>query len=301
MTTDELLKAVAQAAREDEIEDDPRWSALVEGKLSEQDRAALEALASSSPRHDEALRLLKPLDEGARARFADAILAQMQGDEAASKESPSPAPPPREGAQVLPFPKRRPWAPALAALAVAAAVALFFGLRESPSQKTATFRAGSPTIANGPSDEAPVPAYEIALLGGEQNTRADPAPADLFGSPAPPSRVPSAVLLGPGSSLEILLRPATPEQKPIAVRGFLLRDERARLWEIKPDVSPDGAVRIAGERETLFPNMPAGSYEIVIAVGRPGALPNANAVTAGKLDARVRMFRRSIELVDRRP
>jgi hypothetical protein len=300
MTTDELLKAVAQAAREDEIEADPRWSALVEGKLSEQDRAALEALASSSPRHDEALRLLTPLDEGARARFADAILAQMQGDEAAAKEGPAPAPPPREGAQVLPFPKRRPWVPAVAALGVAAGVALFIGLRGSPREPRSIVE----TSYHGPNDmmvgvaseneplnNSPVPAYEIALLGGEQTTRADPAPADPR----------SAVLLGPGSSLEILLRPATPEQKPIAVRGFLIRDERARLWEIKPDVSPDGAVRIAGERERLFANMPAGSYEIVIAVGRPGALPNANAVTAGKLDARVRMFRRSIELVDRRP
>ncbi|HVK70865.1 MAG TPA: hypothetical protein VM694_40700 [Polyangium sp.] len=283
MTTDELLKAVAQAARDDELEDDPRWSALVEGKLPERDRAALEELARSTPRDEEAWHMLQPLDEQARARFTDGILAQMQGEKAAAEESPSPAPPPREGAQVLPLPKKRAWRPALAvALAAAAAVALFVGLRGSPS-----------TDGNGPiallSSQDPVPAYEFTLLGGERSTRTEPTEPSL------------TVRLGSGSSLEILLRPATSDRKPIAAGGFLIQDGRARVWEVQPEISLDGAIRITGDRQTLFPNVPAGSYEIVIAVGRPGALPDADAVArgaAGERDARVRLFRQSIVLVD---
>ncbi|MDI3289266.1 hypothetical protein [Polyangium sp. 15x6] len=272
MTTDELLKAVAQAAREDEIDDDPRWSALAEGSLPEQDRAALEEIARRSPRHEEAWHMLRPLDEKARARFTDGILAQMAKEKAAAEESPAPAPPPREGAQVIPLPKKRTWVPAVAALAAAAAVALLVGLP-----------------ARGPSNGDPLPAYEVSLLGGEHSTRAEPAPTD----PRPPLR------LGPGSSLEIVLRPATPDRKPIAAGGFLIQDGRARVWPIQPEISPDGAIRVAGERETLFPNLSAGSYEIVIAVGRVGALPEADAVVRGaEADARVRLFRQAIVLVD---
>ncbi|MDI1476478.1 hypothetical protein [Polyangium sp. y55x31] len=241
MTTDELLKAVAQAAREAEDE------------------------------IDEEIRQ-RPLDEAARARFTDAILAQMEAEKPAEK-IPAPAPPPREGAQVVPLPKRRTWVPAIAALAAAAAVALLVGLP-----------------GRGPSNGDPLPAYELSLLGGEHSTRAEPAPTD----PRPPLR------LGPGSSLEIVLRPASPDRKPIAAGGFLIQDGRARVWPIHPDISPDGAVRVAGERETLFPDLPAGSYEIVIAVGRPGALPDAGAVVrsaAAEPDARVRLFRQSIVLV----
>ncbi|MDC0747937.1 hypothetical protein [Polyangium mundeleinium] len=284
MTTDELLKAVAQAARDDEVEDDPRWSALVEGKLPEQDRAALEELAKNSPRHEEAWHMLRPLDEQARARFTDGILAQMQGEKAGAEESRSPAPP-REGAQVIPLPKRRTWRPVIAvALAAAAAVALFVGLRGLPS-----------TDDNGPiallSSQDPVPAYELTLLGGERSTRTEPIPAE----PRP------TVRLGSGSSLEIVLRPATSDRKPITTGGFLIQDGRARVWEVQPEISPDGAIQITGDRQALFPNVPAGSYELVIAVGRPGALPDADAVVrgaAGERDARVRQFRQSIVLVD---
>jgi hypothetical protein len=163
--------------------------------------------------------------------------------------------------------------PAIAALAAAAAVALLVGLP-----------------ARAPSNGDPLPAYEVSLLGGERSTRAEPAPTD----PRPPLR------LGPGSSLEIVLRPATPDRKPIAAGGFLIQDGRARVWPIQPEISPDGAIRVAGERETLFPNLAAGSYEIVIAVGRVGALPEADAVVRGaaaEADPRVRLFRQTIVLV----
>ncbi|UQA58663.1 hypothetical protein [Polyangium aurulentum] len=177
---------------------------------------------------------------------------------------------------------KRKWSPALsAALAAAAAAALLIGLR------------GSNTELGLESTDA-VPGYELALVGGDRPTRAEPAP----------SEAPSTVVLGPGSSLEIVLRPATPDPKPIGVRGFLIQNEQARPWEVKAEVSPDGAVRIAGERETLFANVPAGPWEMAVAIGRPEALPDAEAAvrgTPGDKDARVRTFRRKIVLTDEGP
>jgi ferric-dicitrate binding protein FerR (iron transport regulator) len=78
MSTDKLLVAVAEAARKDDIEEDPRWGALVEGRISEADRKALEALAARDARHEETLRMLAPLSEEARDRMTDRILSEVQ-------------------------------------------------------------------------------------------------------------------------------------------------------------------------------------------------------------------------------
>jgi hypothetical protein len=269
MSSDKLLDAVARAAEKDEIEDDPRWRALVEGRLSEADRKALEELAEEDARHEEALVLLEPLGDEAKARITDRILGELGA-------APRAEDPPAPRAEVIALPARRRWAPVVAALALAAGVALFVMLRESPTE-----------VALGD----PIPRYEIALVGGELATRADPG--------APAEAIP--VVLGPGSSLEIVLRPATPYREPIAARGFLIQNGRAQAWEIKPDISPDGAVRIAGERETLFANVAPGPWEIAIAVGPSGALPDAEAVgrgVSGEQAARIQMLRRAIVLVE---
>jgi hypothetical protein len=269
MSSDKLLDAVARAAEKDEIEEDPRWRALVEGRLSEADRKALDELAAMDARHDEARQLLTPLGDEARERFTDRILGEIA-------RAPEPVAPPPAGAEVIALEPKRKWVPVVAALALAAGLALFVTLRRDSSTE----------LALGD----PVPSYEMALVGGERSDRAAPAQAD----PQAP------IVLGPGSSLEILLRPATPYRKPIAVRGFLVQNGRAQSWEIKPDISADGAVRIAGERETLFANVAPGPWEVVIAVGPPGAVPGIEAVARGaseKQDARTQMVRKSIILV----
>lgn len=273
MSKDELLTALARAAEKDEIEEDPRWAALVEGRSSEADRRALEELAALDARNEEALALLTPLGEEAKARMAERILGEM------ARAPQAPAPPAAE-AEVIALKPKRKWVPVAAALALAAAVALFVTLRrESP-----------PEIALAD----PIPSYEVALVGGERDDRAVPAPAD---AQAP-------IVLGPGSSLEIVLRPATPYRKPIAVRGFLIQNGRAQLWNIAPAISADGAVRIAGAREALFANVASGSYEIAIAIGPPDALPDAEAVArggAGDKGARLQRLARTIVLVEPPP
>jgi hypothetical protein len=237
MTTDEHMKAVARAAQEEQ---------------------------------DEAVRMLAPLDAKARARISDRILAQMQQEKAAEASG--------EGAKVIPLStKRQRWAPVLAALAVAAALALLIGRRSAPIE-----------VALGPSS-APLPGYSMELAEGERRVRGDePLAKEAF------------ITLGSGSSFEVLLRPSAPDGKPIAVRSFLIQDGHARLWQVEPDISSDGAVRIQGKRDTLFTNVPAGPWEIVIAVARPGDLPDADAVAhdAVRMGERVRLFRARVLLVD---
>jgi len=148
------------------------------------------------------------------------------------------APPP---ARVVPISSSRRWrglAPALAAMAAAAAVLVVVLPRQGP----------------------PLPAYTLAL-SSEQGVRS--------GAPGP--EVPR---LGPGSQLDLLLRPEQAVEGPVEVRAFLLRPGEARAWNPPLERSPEGAVRIRGPVETLL-SIPPGEWTLAVAVGRPGALPES--------------------------
>ncbi len=83
------------------------------------------------------------------------------------------------------------------------------------------------------------------------------------------------VNLLPRARFEIELRPATPVEGAIAARGFLLRGEEVRPWDPPFSVTQDGTVRIAGLVNTLFAGVPAGAWEVALAIGRPEVLPTA--------------------------
>ncbi len=230
MNDDELLEALAAAARAERARD-PRYDALADDALSEEDRAALAALGD-----DEAMTVFTPLGDAAKARFADAALGAL-GAQA----------PPASGAKVLPF--RRTWVGRALTFAVplAAAAALAFILLRP--------------AAEGPG----LPEYRLDATAGERTLRsADPAPADV-------------PRYGPGSRIELVLRPSTAAQGPVAVRAFLNRGGELQPWAVTPEVSPEGAVRIAGPVEKLLPEV-TGEVEILLAVGRPEALPDARDV-----------------------
>jgi hypothetical protein len=109
---------------------------------------------------------------------------------------------------------------------------------------------------------AMVPEYSLDVAGGDQGTRS-----------AAPARNPSAPIeLHAGSSLEIVLRPATAVQHPVVVRAFLVQGASARPWDVPMERSPDGAVRIAGEAGTLL-RVPPGSWDLVFTVSPEGAAP----------------------------
>ncbi|WP_437849792.1 hypothetical protein [Sorangium sp. So ce363] len=315
MNDDDLLKALARAAREHDRASDPRWSARVLGTLEAGERDALEAEAQRSPEDREAWEASRPLDGEARARIADRILAGLQASagergaetggaaaeateaaeaagaaaaagaeaagaaaeaaEAAGAEAAGPPPPGQRaaaarGGQVLPLPRkpgRAPWRIAATALAAAAAAVLVVRLSLEGDRHHPRGLLDDP----GAVAMLPVPAYAMTLAGGEVRERSASSGAD------------ATARLGPGSRLEITLRPATRVDGPVAVRAFLIQGETARPWDVHADLSEQGAARIEGDTETLFPGVPEGEWEIAIAIGRPAALPDS---AAGLADAR---------------
>ncbi|CAN94848.1 hypothetical protein sce4685 [Sorangium cellulosum So ce56] len=159
--------------------------------------------------------------------------------------------------------RRLPWRKAVpvAALAAAAALALLV-LPRSPE---------------------PLPAY--ALLTSAE--RGDPAAGP-------------AVHLRSGGSLTMTLRPEAAVSGPVILRAALVREQRAALWDLPAgaaQIAPTGAVKIAGTREALFPDGAIGVYEIVLAVGRPEALPeDADAIARAEPRDGVRVLRQQVIL-----
>ncbi|WP_437941042.1 hypothetical protein [Sorangium sp. So ce341] len=311
---EELLKALASAARAEDRASDPRWSARVHGALAQGEVDALEALAQRSAEDREAWEASRPLDGEARARIADMILAGLQangaergapaasaGGAAASAGAPAASAPraeptgapraeptgaplaettaaPRSAAssqaapagRVIPLaaaPGRRRWLAAAAVLAAAAAWVLVARLGPGLHEGGATGDPGALALLEAP---APVPDYAVSIAGGEAGQRS--ANGDAV--------APGTARLGPGSRLEIALRPATRVEGPVAVRAFLLAGDKALPWDVRPEVSAQGAARIAGDTEALFRGVPEGEWEIAIAIGRPEALPDRPAELA---------------------
>lgn len=81
--------------------------------------------------------------------------------------------------------------------------------------------------------------------------------------------------LRPGDQFEVNMRPTAPVTGAVGARAFLLRGNEVHPWEPPFEVARDGSVRIAGSVNALFANVPAGEWEIAVAVGRPETLPTA--------------------------
>ncbi|WP_437580116.1 hypothetical protein [Sorangium sp. So ce887] len=310
---DELLKAVASAARAEDRASDPRWSARVDGTLAQGEIDALEALAERSVEDRAAWEASRPLDSEARARIADRLLAGLQANggerggtaasageagesagvpastgapRAAATGAPAAGAPhagmmgePRSAAsteaapagRVVPLaatPGRARWLAAAALLAAAAAWLLV----ARPSTEDPGRHPGGATGEPGALALASVPAYTLSVAGGEVGQRSASGDAGA----------PETVRLGPGSRLEIALRPATRVEGPVAVRAFLIAGDRALPWDVRAEVSAQGAARIAGDTETLFHGVPEGEWEIAIAIGRLEALPDRPVELAGE-------------------
>jgi hypothetical protein len=83
------------------------------------------------------------------------------------------------------------------------------------------------------------------------------------------------VVLAPGGLFSLDIHPDAPTKGAIGARGFLLRDNLVRPWDPPFSVQTDGSIRIAGTVDTLFRDVPAGAWEVAVAVGRPEVLPTA--------------------------
>jgi hypothetical protein len=85
------------------------------------------------------------------------------------------------------------------------------------------------------------------------------------------------VTLHPGSSFELVARPASPPAGIVGAKGFLLRSGDNRLWDAPYTAQPDGTIRIGGPVDSVFRGVPAGAWDVAVAVGRPEMLPSMPA------------------------
>ena len=111
----------------------------------------------------------------------------------------------------------------------------------------------------------PVPAYEVALTGGDRDVRSGGTPASTIRLEAPDSR------------LEVRLRPATAVQG--AVEWRCTAGDPPRPWAPAGRVTPDGTIVIEGTRHELFADRPEGPLPVRCSVGRPGAQSPSRQLT----------------------
>jgi hypothetical protein len=111
----------------------------------------------------------------------------------------------------------------------------------------------------------PIPDYAIHIEGGEK------VAGDLVGLP---SR--DTVRVAPQTVLTVTARPWTHVDGPIAVRAFLVRNGVATTWDVPVSMGDDGSATITGSAASLFPEA-TGDWAIVLAIGRPEALPASAA------------------------
>jgi hypothetical protein len=122
-----------------------------------------------------------------------------------------------------------------APLAIAAAIVLYLGTR--------------------PANDPPLPEYTMSIVSAK-SARGD----------VTTKTTPEEVTLDPNGDLELVLRPAIPTHD-VSANATLVRDNTTRPWAPPMEVSTDGAIRIAGRNQALFPET-RGSYELVVAVGK---------------------------------
>jgi hypothetical protein len=79
--------------------------------------------------------------------------------------------------------------------------------------------------------------------------------------------------LARGSTFVMDLRPEGPVAGAVGARAFLVQDDAVRPWDVPFTVMRDGSVRIEAASDAIFAGVPAGAWEVAVAVGRPENLP----------------------------
>ena len=103
----------------------------------------------------------------------------------------------------------------------------------------------------------------------------EPPRVPTYALAPPPAPDEEPVKLVRGTRFEIEARPDAEVTGAVAVRGFLLRGDQVRPWDPPFEVTRDGTVRVVGTVDQLFAGVPAGEWEVALAVGRPESLPTA--------------------------
>jgi hypothetical protein len=206
--SDDLLKALAKVAREE--------------------RAAADAEAEDVP----------VFDEVARARMVKGALDEL-GPKRAERA-------PEKTATRSPFGART--IAMVSAIAIAAAILLFFGLRKDT-----------------------LPPYALSVQGGTSEWRGEDA--------APRDRI---VVRGDGA-IEVLVRPDTPVSRAIQARAFATREGIEKSLPVV--ISAQGVVRIAGRADELLGAARGPTpeeWKVVVVVGEVGEVPASLAAALAK-------------------
>jgi hypothetical protein len=228
------LRAARRREAEAEARRDPRWAELAMGSLSEDDA---EDLRRASP---DLYEIYRPFDGDEHERLVTAIAGRLAARAPASSTlaaGADPAPRTDGGAPVVSISGwRRARAPIAGALAAAAAIAVVVSQKPPP----------------------------LELAWSEQRGGAASAPHL------------SSVAGSPHERLAEMIVPVTPIRGRVAVRGALLVEPgrtdpgRVRPWALAAEPTSENVIVISGTRRDLFPGVPRGEWDMVVAVGRPG-------------------------------
>ncbi len=237
---DALLDDLGRVGREREAPVDPRWEALAAGTLSAEEAEALRQEAEGSEEGKRKYELFRPFDETETERGFAKLNAELAKEKAASAPAPAPAPveETKTKGTVTPLrPASRRWAAAAGALALAAAFAFVMLL-------------------------PPIVSYELAA-SAEQRERSAPGVSDA------PLR-----LSDPESKLTLSLTPLKGGDASFIVKALLMQEGQIRSFNLPSSVAQPGlAITVSGSKAKLFPDVPAGTWTLVLAVGRPDAIP----------------------------
>jgi hypothetical protein len=88
---------------------------------------------------------------------------------------------------------------------------------------------------------------------------------------------PAEVTLHRGMAFELIARPSKPPGGNVGAKAFLLRSGHNLAWNAPYATDADGTIRIGGEVDTVFKDVPAGAWDVALVVGRPEMLPSMPA------------------------
>jgi hypothetical protein len=97
-----------------------------------------------------------------------------------------------------------------------------------------------------------------------------------------PPTVPPYVLVDGGTAVlrrgdrfEMEVDPTAQLVGAVGVRAFLVQGDTVRPWDPPVEIARGGTVHIEGAVDRLFAGVPAGEWDVTLAVGRPETLPRA--------------------------
>jgi hypothetical protein len=237
MTDEELLRGLDAAIRRRAGSTEPVTESLQRFANGDATAATNDEVAADL-KIDRTAReeLTRPLGEDFQRAALSRVLAERAAGARAASSDASPTSP---SAMKL----RRGWNVAAGAsviLALAASVVFWLSPKE-------------------PKDGLPV--YSLSASGGESDMRG--------------VALPEAVHIRSDSTLTIVLQPVRRVVGPLEARAAVVpvKDEVARKFDARIEVSADGIVRLRANATALFPDGP-GEADVVIVVGRPGAVPD---------------------------